>query len=229
MPSVRPRARSGRTSRLRASVRSAAERLGSELSSNGARTICGRPVETAAPASEPSTPTRIDASSIGVLADGDLDLELVAAGVQQLDRDGRRAGQRQRLLGEHAQGALGVQLFGQGGAGGLQAGDFGEPVADFAVQARVLDGDGQVVRQQLHHLAILGVEDARRVVGQHADDAHQLALPPDRHGHAGLDVGRLGQRVRDLVAGSARRSRAARVASTWPVMPSPGPSTVPTT
>ena len=81
-----------------------------------------------------------------------------------------------------------MQLFGQRGAGRLQAGDLGQSVAHLAVQAGVFDGDRHVIGQQLHHLAVLGVEHPRRLLGQHAEDAHQLTLPPDRHGHAGLGV-----------------------------------------
>ena len=118
----------------------------------------------------------------GLLADGHLDLQLATTGLQQLDRNSRGARQRQCLLGQDAQRALRLELFRQRGAGRLQAGHLGQPVAHLAVQTRILEGDGDVVGQQLHHVAILHLEHARRIFGQHAKDADHLPLPPDWHG-----------------------------------------------
>ena len=97
-----------------------------------------------------------------MLADGDLHFEVAAGRTDQLDRDGGGVGQQAGLLGEDAQGALWLELLGEGGAGGLQAGDFGESVAHLAVQPRVFDRDGDVVREELQYFAVLGVEHPRR-------------------------------------------------------------------
>jgi hypothetical protein len=75
----------------------------------------------------------------GAFPDRDLDFQLTTALAQQLDRHGCRLGQRQRLLSDHAQGALGLQLFDQRGARGLQAGDFRQAIAYLAVQSGVLN------------------------------------------------------------------------------------------
>jgi len=78
VPRVRLRARSGSTSRLRASVRSAAVRASSrsDTSPNGARRICGRPVETAAPGQGSLYGDAHGAELERVLAHGDLHFQL---------------------------------------------------------------------------------------------------------------------------------------------------------
>ncbi len=133
-----------------------------------------------------------------VLADGDLHFELATTHAQELDRHGRRSRQRQCLLRQDAQRALWQQLFGQRGAGRLQPGDFGESIAHLAVQTGILDGNGDVIRQELHDLTVPGVEDPRPIFGQHAKNAHHLALPPHRDGDASLGVAGLGERLGQL-------------------------------
>ena len=97
-----------------------------------------------------------------------------------------------------------MQFLRKRGTSGLQAGDFGQPVADLAVESRVFDRNGDVACQQLHYLAILCVENASAAAGQHAEDTDHAILPPDRHRDTRLERQVINQPLREVPRGRAQ-------------------------